>query len=92
MYLFVPEKAQVFSKPDGPLRASMVVRSAAEQTDSPWVDATEAAETDELDSIYFSGDAHWSPYGHRWVANLLKERIVQLDYLDPLSNSSGAEQ
>ena len=92
MYLFVPEKAQVFLKPDAPLRASVVIRSAVEQTGSPWVDATEAAESDEIDSIYFSGDAYWSPYGHRWIANLLKERIVELSFLDPLSNSAGTTQ
>ena len=90
MYLFVPAHAQFFSRPDGPLRATVAIRSAAEQTDSPWVDATEAAESVERDRIYFSRDAHWSPYGHRWIANVLKERIVQLGYLDPLSNASGA--
>ena len=82
LFVFVPDKIQILSKPKDPLRAAFVVQAAARETNSPWVDLTpELVKRDDLDSLYFVQDAHWSPNGNKWVAQFLANKIDALDLL-----------
>ena len=83
LFVFVPEKMQLLSKPKAILRAANVVRSAAAEAGAPWVDLTSSLTSmPDINELYFVQDAHWTSKGHLYVAQVLTERIIQLGLLD----------
>ena len=75
-FVFVPDKAKVFSDIYEPSRAASVVQDAAMQAKVPWIDLTETLmrRADRLD-LYYSEDSHWTPLGHQIVAKIFSKWI-----------------
>jgi len=83
LFVFVPDKPQILSRPIEPLRAATTVQAAAEITNAPWIDLTpELVKRIDNEDVYFAQDAHWTPKGHEWVAQVLTEQICDLGLLD----------
>ena len=96
LFVFVPEKIQVLSRPQDPLRAAALVQEAAMIADVPSIDLTpELVKTENLDKLYFVQDAHWTSKGHKWMAQILSEGIGDLSLVHtenekwPLATRSG---
>jgi lysophospholipase L1-like esterase len=65
-----------------------VVGDAAVDGGIPWVDATPFLR-DRADKYeqFRALDGHWTPVGHRAIAELLADRILELGFID-----AGAEK
>ena len=63
-------------------RSRAVLQQAAQNTGAMWVDLNELMrEHERPHRFYFVRDGHWSPAGHRVIAEILASRIVDLSLL-----------
>ena len=78
LFVFVPDKAKVFSDMYQPSRAANVVQAAAKQANVPWIDLTsELMRRDDRLDLYYSEDSHWTPLGHQVVAQIFSKWIAE---------------
>jgi hypothetical protein len=83
MLLFAPDKAQMLSRPMPPLEAARVVEATAVESGSISIDPTATfLDREDLAALYLPTDGHWTAAGHRLVAELLAESIVDLGWLE----------
>lgn len=82
LFLYATTKADVVANRYVPRPSAEVVASAARDSDVPWVDANPFLRDrpDRLD-VYWRLDGHWSPAGHRAVAELLARELAELGWL-----------
>jgi hypothetical protein len=60
-------------------RSAAVVEQASERAEVPWVDASRLLQLrSDRQDLYFPKDGHWTPAGHRAVAEILTDEIVSL--------------
>lgn len=79
LFVFVPDKIQVLSRPKDPLRAAMLVQEAAVVAGVPFVDlASELVKKENLNDLYFVQDPHLTSKGHKLMAQILSKRISDL--------------
>lgn len=53
----------------------------------PWIDATPHLRSrPDTTELYFVLDGHWSPLGHRAIAELLADQLLELGLIDPGRN------
>ena len=64
-------------------RSGQVVRDASKGAQVPWIDATALLRSQpDPTELYFILDGHWSPLGHRAIAELLADQLMELDLID----------
>ena len=79
LFLYSTAKNYVLSDDYELPRSGLVVRDAAETADVPWVDANETLRLrPDRTELYFTLDGHWSPDGHRAIAELLADELATL--------------
>jgi hypothetical protein len=76
LFVHVPEKAQVLSRPKGSLRAATLVQEAAMMAEALSIDLTpEFVKRENLNALYFVADPHWTSIGHKLAAQILSKQI-----------------
>jgi lysophospholipase L1-like esterase len=79
LFVHVPEKAQVMSRPKGSLRSAALVHEAAIMAEASSVDLTlEFVKKKNLQKLYFVADPHWTSKGHKLAAQILSKQISDL--------------
>lgn len=82
LFVFVPEKFQVLSRPQNHLRAATLVQEAAIVARVPSIDLTpELVKTERLGELYLVQNTHWTGKGHDWIAQTLSEQIDVLNLI-----------
>jgi lysophospholipase L1-like esterase len=88
LFVFAPEKMQVFSDAEPPFRAATVVQQAATRAGVPWIDLTPALmQRATRSELHYKQDAHWTPAGNRVVAGVLADQIARLGLTVPSSKN-----
>jgi lysophospholipase L1-like esterase len=64
-------------------RSGQVVREAAASAEVPWVDSTPILRgRPDRTELYFKLDGHWSSQGHRTIAELLADQVIDMGLVD----------
>jgi lysophospholipase L1-like esterase len=84
VFLYTTAKNYVLSADYELPRSGQVVRDAGEGGRVPWIDATSHLRSrPDTTELYFILDGHWSPLGHRAIAELLADQLMELGLIDP---------
>jgi lysophospholipase L1-like esterase len=79
LFLYTTAKNYILSADYELPRSGLVVRDAAAAARVPWIDATPflRRQPNKTD-LFYRLDGHWSPQGHRAIAELLADEILDL--------------
>lgn len=70
-------------------RSGEVVRAASEAGQVPWIDVTHFLRRHpDPTELFYKFDGHWSPDGHRAIADLLAEQLSPMGLLEPDAGGS----
>jgi lysophospholipase L1-like esterase len=84
VFLYTTAKNYVLSGDYELPRSGQVVRDASKGAQVPWIDATQLLRSrPDTTELYFILDGHWSPLGHRAIAELLADQLMELGLIDP---------
>ena len=76
LYLFTTGQAHVLDGTAEGLRSREVLESAARASQIAWIDvATEMSERPDRLDLYYRKDGHWTPQGHRAVAEIVTRHL-----------------
>ena len=79
LLLYTTGQAQVIQGTYDRPRSAEVVADAAQIAEVPWIDVSaEMHERSDRNSFYYHQNGHWTPEGHRVVAEILAKDIIQL--------------
>ena len=92
IFLYTTGQANVLDKTTDLLRSRSVVAAAAQNAGVPWIDVSkEMWGRDDKLSFYYRKDGHWTPQGHRAVAEILTEFIMDHALVEPVATAHGAD-
>ena len=91
LLLYTTGQAQVLDEEYRALPSRRVIEDFASESGTPWVDITSRLRTiEDRASIYFPKNGHWTPAGHRAVAEILVTELTERD-LVPSGSLSGCD-
>jgi lysophospholipase L1-like esterase len=82
LFLYSAGQASVLQDIYEPLPSLDVVQNAADEAQAVWIDSAQALQRrpDRL-HLYYPMDGHWTPAGHRAIAEILAETVIETGYL-----------
>ena len=79
LLLYTTGQAQVIQDTYDLPRSATVVANAAKYTGTPWIDlAKQMQQRADRHNLYYKQNGHWTPAGHRAVAEILTDEIIKL--------------
>ncbi len=87
LFVFVPERIQVLTRPQEELRAAGLVAAAADATGSGFLDLTPIlTKQEDVESLYLTWIGTWRPRTYRLAAEAVTQKILALGWLDEPSS------
>lgn len=83
LFLYTTGQAQIIQDSYERPRSASVVENAAQQALVPWVDAAQQLQQrPDRYQLYYAMDGHWTPAGHRAMAEILADELMELGLIE----------
>jgi hypothetical protein len=84
LLMYTTGQAHVIAEKQTPLRSATVIETAANKANVPWINLTGLLrKRSNRYELYYPKDGHWTPAGHRAVAEILFDQIINYGLLPP---------